>query len=263
MPLTQDPDRSLLIAAGPDSAEFLQGLLSNDVKALEIGQACYAALLTPQGKYLADFFVIRHSEDAFWLDVPAQAAPDLLRRLTLYKLRSKVTLTASDTPIALCWERDCDQSALVTVADPRDAGLGWRLYGVDLPTDPQALTAYHAMLIVNGLPRHGADLLPEESFILQAGFERARGVDFRKGCYVGQEVTARMRHKAELTKKLFRLHLAPEAAEVVKSGDPVLADGKRVGQLGAKIGEEALAILRSGIEGDAEVAGYPARITPI
>ncbi|MDO5529742.1 MAG: folate-binding protein, partial [Paracoccus sp. (in: a-proteobacteria)] len=170
--------RSVYRITGPDRINFLQGLITGDMRRLPL----YAALLTPQGKYLADFFVVDEG-DALLLDLDAAQADDVIRRLSLYKLRSDVAIEKTDIAVT----RGTGAPPEGAIADPRHPALGWRGYGVgaDDGTDWDALRIEHL------IPEAGAELIPNETFILEAGFERLNGVDFRKGCYVGQEVTAR------------------------------------------------------------------------
>jgi folate-binding protein YgfZ len=231
---TPDPDRTILRLTGPDRVKFLQGLATNDLGRLPAAGILYAALLTPQGKYLTDFFLIQAPE-AILLDAPAAAAEDLRRRLSLYRLRAQVEIAPADLPVT----RGLGPAPAGALADPRDPGLGWRLYGAAL-TEGVA-PDWDALHVALRVPQHGRDLIPNDSFILEHDFERLHGVDFRKGCYVGQEVTARMRHRAELRRGLVTLALdAP-----VEPGTPVTtADGREAGRIGTVAGTRALALLR-------------------
>lgn len=229
-----DPARLVLRLQGPDRAKFLQGLATNDVTRLSAAGILYAALLTPQGKYVTDFFLV-HQPEAILLDAPADAADDLMRRLALYRLRAQVTVEATDLPVT----RGMGPAPAGALDDPRDPGLGWRLYGAALAEG--AAPDWDALQVALRVPRHGHDLIPGDSFILEHGFERLRGVDFRKGCYVGQEVTARMQHKTDLRRGLVTLALDGPVAP----GTPVTtADGREAGRIGAVAGHRALALLR-------------------
>lgn len=221
-------NRRLLRLTGRDTAEFLQGLVTNDVRRAPI----YTALLSPQGKYLADFFIIPDG-DGFLLDVPAEQADDLLRRLTMYKLRAKVDITEDPRAVT----RGTGPAPEGAIADPRDPALGWRGYG--LGTDDA--TDWDAIRVEHLVPEAGLELIPNDSFILEMGFERLHGVDFRKGCYVGQEVTARMKHKTELRKGLARVALDGP----VPPGTPILtADGREAGTVFTQSGGRGIAYLR-------------------
>lgn len=220
--------RQILAISGEDRVEFLQGLVTNKVGELP----AWAALLTPQGKYLADFLVIPEG-GRLLIDVDARLAPDLMRRLSMYKLRSKVAIEAVDLSVA----RGIGDMPDAGIADPRHEALGWRLYGGqgDDGSDWDAIRVTHC------IPESLIELIPNETFILEAGFERLHGVDFRKGCYVGQEVTARMKHKTELKKGLVTVGI--EGAAPV--GTPILLpDGREAGVLFTQSGGRAIAHMR-------------------
>lgn len=224
--------------AGQDAVSFLQGLVTNDI--LPLGQEPgirWAALLNPQGKYLADFFLFRRPGEAeLHLDIDARLAPAVLRLLQLYKLRADVQISSSELRLS----RGTGPLPAAAFADPRHPAMGWRLYdstGLESaePVDFAALRVEHL------IPEYPHELRVNESYILEQGFERLSGVDFRKGCYVGQEVTARMKHKTELRKGLVRLQLEGEA----EPGAPVtLEDGREAGILGTVSHGRALAHMR-------------------
>lgn len=238
-------DRRIVEVSGADRHRFLQGLVTNDVGRLSEGPV-YAALLSPQGKYLADFLMTER-EEAIWLDVAAPLAEPLLRRLSLYRLRADVALGPVETTVA----RGAGAPPEGAFADPRHPALGWRLYGAGGGdrADWDALRVEHLV------PEGGVELVPDDSYVLEMGFERLRGVDFRKGCYVGQEVTARMKHKTELRKGLARVEVEGEAPV----GTPILAGGRAVGTLFTQAGGRALAHLRFDRAGSVMEAG-PARV---
>ena len=223
--------RHILRISGSDANSFLQGLVTNDVDKVRDGLV-YAALLTPQGKYLADFFLCADGEDIL-LDVDASLAESLKIRLTMYKLRADVTI--SDTDLFL--HRDTGDTPEDAFADPRAPQLGWRAYRASEQTDDA--TDWTALHVAAEVPQTGIELTPD-SYILEMGFERLSGVDFRKGCYVGQEVTARMKHKTELRKGLAKVTVDGPA----DPGDEITANGKPVGTLHSRSGDEALAYLR-------------------
>jgi folate-binding protein YgfZ len=225
-------DRALIRIAGEDPARFLQGLVSNDLRGLAQDGIVYAALLTPQGKYLADFFVVQ-DHDALLVDVADSLADDLFKRLSMYKLRSPVTLERDDRPVS----RGTGPAPDGAVPDPRHTALGWRHYGVDHPDDG---TDWDGLRVQHCIPETGTELVPNETFILEAGFERLNGVDFRKGCYVGQEVTARMHHKTELRKGFATVQIDGQAPV----GTEILAGEKPVGRVFTQSGGHAIAYLR-------------------
>lgn len=241
--------RAILEISGKDAEPFLQGLVTNDVSKLADGPV-YAALLTPQGKYIADFFLLRRG-DSVLLDVDESLADDLVRRLTMYKLRSDVAIAES----ALKVRRGTGPAPDGAVADPRHPDLGWRLYGDE---DGEDGSDFDSIRVAHCIPETGVEL-NADTFILEAGFHRLNGVDFKKGCYVGQEVTARMKHKTELNKGLVKVGI--EGAAPV--GTEITADDKPAGTLFTQSGNEAIAYLRFNRAQDRMQAGdatvtYPA-----
>lgn len=227
-----DPNRVVLAIAGPDRETFLQGLVTNDVRKLAQGPV-HAAILTPQGKYLADFLLVRGPEGTIWLDVAAGLADDLLRRLAMYRLRARVDIARTTLSVT----RGLGDPPPGAVADPRHRALGWRAYGVagGVPS-----VDWDAIRVAHCIPESGVELIPNDTYILEAGFERLNGVDFRKGCYVGQEVTARMKHKTELRKAFVAVSLRGSAV----AGTAVLAEGREIGHLTTVAGDRAIAWLR-------------------
>lgn len=235
-------DRGVVSVAGDDAREFLQGLITNDIDKVSKTSAIYAALLTPQGKFLHDFFIVEY-QDRFLLDCEAARIPDLIKRLTMYRLRAKVDIADESGTFAVGamlapGETDSDTKAGsaktrfdgVSYIDPRHAGLGERTIRLidaddNFPTDDAMVSKnraeYDAKRIALGIPDSGADLVPEKSMPLEAGFDELNGVDFQKGCYVGQEVTARMKHRSLVKKRLFPVEFDGDLAPgtVVKAGD--------------------------------------------
>jgi hypothetical protein len=237
MPGERARDRVLIAVEGGAATGFLQGLVCNDLRPLAQDTGIvWTALLTPQGKYLADFFVLRDA-DGLWIDVKDALADALIRRLDMYRLRADVRLAPSGRTVA----RGLGPPPDGAVADPRHPALGWRAYG-RAATDAAEGPAidWDAIRVAHLIPETGIELIPEDSYILEAGFERLHGVDFRKGCYVGQEVTARMKHKTDLRKGLVRVRLAGAA----DPGAEITAGGKPVGRLFTRSGDRALAHLR-------------------
>ena len=222
--------RKIIEIAGTEARSFLQGLVTNDIGKLDQGLV-YAAVLTPQGKYLADFFLVPRG-DAILLDVDASLAQSLMQRLSMYKLRADVTLSETDLTV----QRGSRPTPDNAMPDPRHPDLGWRLYGEGSGDDG---TDWDAIRVAHCIPETGIELTPD-TFILEAGFDRLSGVDFRKGCYVGQEVTARMKHKTELRKGLVTVQIDGTAPV----GTEITADGKPAGTLFTQSGGRAIAYLR-------------------
>ena len=211
----------------------MQGLLSNDVLGLQAGGGIvYAALLTPQGKYLADMFVAAQG-DALYLDIDKSIAAGTVQRLNMYRLRADVQIAEAGVFVS----RGSGPAPAGALADPRHATLGWRIYG-DMRDDDG--TDWDALRVEHCVPQTGIELIPNDTYILEAGFDRLNGVSFRKGCYVGQEVTARMRHKTELKKGLVRVAVVGSAPV----GTAIMAQGKVAGALFTQSGGFGLAHLR-------------------
>ncbi len=235
-------NRRILRLSGKDTDSFLQGLITNDVRRLDDGLV-YAALLTPQGKYLADFFLKRDDESVL-LDVAETLADGLAKRLTMYKLRADVAIDQTDLNL----QRGTGPAPEGALPDPRHPDLGWRAYSAAPESDDG--TDWDAIRVRHCIPETGIELTPD-SYILESGFEALNGLDFKKGCYVGQEVTARMKHKTELRKGLRVVEIAgtaPIGAEI-KSG------GKPAGVLFTQSGGKAIAYLRLDRAGNNMQAG--------
>ena len=237
--------RKVFRFSGTDARKFLQNLITNDIKRLDTGPV-YSALLTPQGKFIADFFLIPDGNDIL-MDVDTDAAAPLIPRLNMYKLRADVTISETNLIVS----RGLNDAPEGAVADPRDANLGWRYYGAeDHNTDT---VDWDVLRVDHKIPEMGREL-DAESYILEMGFEGLNGVDFRKGCYVGQEVTARMKHKTELRKGLVRL---VSEADIPENAD-VVSNGKVIGRTHTSAGKRALAYLRyDRVDGDISVNDIP------
>lgn len=222
--------RTILALTGADRTEFLQGLVTNDVTKANEGLV-YAALLTPQGKFLADFFVFEDGAKML-IDVASSHAPGLFQRLSMYRLRADVQIEETDLVVS----RGLGAAPEGALADPRHPELGWRSYGPDAQSED---VDWEALRIKLGVPETGVELTPD-TYILETGFERLNGVDFKKGCFVGQEIVARMKHKTELRKGLVRVSVQGAA----EPGSDILADGKVAGVLQSVSGDMGLAYLR-------------------
>ena len=226
--------------SGKDRVSFLQNLVTNDVTRPGL---VWTALLTPQGKYLADFFLLEDG-DSYLLDVDATIADGLIQRLSMYRLRADVAIEATGIDVA----RGVSPTPEGAFGDPRNHALGWRAYDGRASEDAE----WDALRVTNAIPETGIELVPNESYPLELGFERLSGVDFKKGCYVGQEVTARMKHKTELKKGLARVRVEGTAPV----GSPIeSADGKPAGTLYTQANGLGLAYLRFDRAGGEMTAG--------
>ena len=253
-------DRGVVSVTGADATGFLQGLLTNDVERLEPGQARYAALLTPQGKILFDMIVVRGpgEEPSYLIDCAGVQAADLARRLGFYKLRAKVAIAdvSADRAVAAFWGDEpssVDEGLLY--ADPRDPRLGWRAIlprPIAAAVGSEHVGEYEGLRIAVGAPKGGLDFAYADAFPHDANLDLLHGVDFDKGCYVGQEVVSRMKHRGTARKRIARVKLAGPAPA---PGTPVLDRELAVGALGSSSGREALALIRLDRAEEAKAAG--------
>ncbi|MBI1206994.1 MAG: folate-binding protein [Azospirillum sp.] len=270
--------RGVLGIGGEERVRFLQGLVSNDVTAVSPTSAIHAALLSPQGRYLHDFIIAAWG-DTLWLDVEADRRDDLQRRLKLYKLRAKITVTDITDQFevaavfgpgaAAAFGLDGHEGAAaaigggVAMVDPRLAGLGVRLVlprgtaasrfeaAALTPAGPQA---YEALRLALGVPDGSRDLVIDKTILLEANFDCLHGLSWAKGCYVGQELTARTHYRGLIRKRLFPVRLdgtLPPSGTVVRSGE------RSVGELRSGCGDRALALLRLEELAQAAAAGEP------
>ncbi len=212
------PHRSVIAVGGPDRVDFLQGLISNDTTKVAPGRAIWAALLTPQGRFLNDMFVADGGGDTLLLETERERAPALARKLGLYRLRSKVTVEdrGAAMDVAVVFGPDAEKALAIegvtAFVDPRLAELGVRV----LAPSGQAtallaargfiqapLEAYDALRLELGVPDGSRDLIVDKALLLENGFDELNGVDWQKGCYMGQELTARTKYRALIRKRLF------------------------------------------------------------
>jgi folate-binding protein YgfZ len=278
------PDRGVLAVSGPDRAGFLQGLVSNDVDRIAADRAVYAALLTAQGKYLHDFIMAAAGE-AIWLDCEAARLADLKRRLSIYRLRAKVAIDElPDLAVGAVFGADACRAldlpeqagaarpfgAGVALVDPRLAALGAR---VILPREAlrETLTAagfaetdfaaYDRHRLALGIPDGSRDLVVEKSILLESGFEELNGVDWAKGCYIGQELTARTKYRGLIKKRLFPVRIDGAAPA---PGTILSLDGKEAGEMRSSRDGIGLALLRLDAVGEAQaLSAGSATISPL
>ncbi|MEE8559702.1 MAG: folate-binding protein [Alphaproteobacteria bacterium] len=276
--------RGLLKVVGPDARGFLQGLISNDVDKLAPGRALWAAFLTPQGKYLHDFFLTTApGEESILIDCEAARLDDLTRRLGIYKLRAQVELTdvSDDFRVAALFGADA-LAALglpaepgtaapfgggIAYTDPRLAALGARAVLPHSGAEDVLVNAgfthaefasYDQLRIPLGVPDGSRDLEVERATLLENGFNELHGIDWDKGCFVGQEITSRMKYRALVKRRLVPVEIDGPAPE---PGTPVMAGGKEAGVMRSANGGMGLALLRLENLEDALSAG-DARVTP-
>ncbi len=251
--------RALIRVDGPDWRDFLQGLISNDVERLQPGEARFAALLTPQGRMLFDLFVIG-TEAGCLIDVQAAQRQAAIMRLSIYRLRAKVEIAEAAGRVVALWAMDGEPPA-GWIADPRLAGLGWR--GVDLepPAGAEAVDedAYDGWRLGLGAPDPARDCIPDKTYPIEADFDLLNGIDFKKGCYVGQETTSRMKRRGGIRSRMLPIVFDGPAPP---QGAEVLAGELRAGEALSGRDGRAMALLRlDRIEGAAlTVDGRPVRV---
>jgi len=253
-------DRNVLRVSGEERESFMQGLVSNDVGLLRKQKAIHAALLSPQGKILFDFFIVNDGE-SYLVDAPAAQGADLLKRLKMYKLRARVEIADLGESHGVAAMKDGAESSAEDRGfdDPRHGAMGRRIIaphdilkaGFDGDDD------YHARRIKLGIAEGGADFASGEVYPHEANLDMLNGVSFTKGCYVGQEVVSRMRHKTEIRKRFLPVELDGDAPE---AGSPVLADGKKAGVMGSSAKGRAIALLRFDRIGGAVLTSGEARL---
>ena len=231
--------RAVLSITGVDRVAFLQGLVSNDVSLAGPGRAVWAAMLTPQGKWLADFFIFADGTRLL-LDVEAGQCAELARRLTRFRLRADAQVQPDDRGVFAVWDGfppACDWAA----PDPRLPDAGWRLLGSGYePTATEDDYDLHRLSL--GLPAGSQDLEAEKSVLMEGGFDELGGISWTKGCYMGQELTARTKYRGLVKRRLVPVRAL--AGELAASGTPVLSQGVDVGQLRSRRGEFGLALIR-------------------
>lgn len=260
------PDRGLIRITGADAGKLLQGLVTCDVETLAPGEARLGALLSPQGKILVDFLVSAAPAEiggGYYLDVPRVLAPDLLKKLGFYKLRADVLIEdqSDQVDVTAIWDLEGrpDVGGLIA-RDTRHPALGWRM---TTPAPSPALAdpeAYDAHRIVLGIPQGGRDFVYGDTFPHEADMDQLGGVDFKKGCYVGQEVVSRMQHRGTARTRVvpvtFATHPPEEGAEIVAGGKPVGTMGSAGGLTSPATGR-GLARVRLDRWEDALKAGEP------
>jgi len=290
------PNRAVVSIDGPDARPFLQGIVSNDVARLGADRAIWAAFLTPQGKYLFDFFMAQPPDHgpaqapaatgALLLDCEAERRDDLIRRLSRYRLRSKVSVAADDDRVVALIFGEGAAAAVgladspgaarafaggVAYVDPRHAAAGVRTI---LPRDgaDAALAAaglapdakgdgYDRLRLSLGLPDGSRDLEVEKTILIEAGFHELHGIDWKKGCYMGQELTARTFYRGLVKKRLVPVAIAGATPE---PGTPITSsDGQDAGEMRSSAGDRGLALIRlAALEGGHPLTADGATITP-
>lgn len=266
------PHRSVIALAGPDRVEFLQGLISNDTTKVSPGQAIWAALLTPQGRFLNDMFVADGGGDTLLIETERERAAALAKKLAMYTLRSKVKVEdrSATMDVAVVFGEHAAKALgiekCVSYVDPRLPSLGVRVLAAAgeaaailgshgfVPATP---ADYDALRLSLGVPDGSRDLPVEKALLLESGFDELNGVDWKKGCYMGQELTARTKYRGLVKKRLFPVRLE---GPLPAPGTLIERDGQEVGEIRSGLGDRALAMLRldsvaAGQTGNGLVAG--------
>jgi folate-binding protein YgfZ len=263
MPSATLADRAVLRVSGTEARGFLQGLVTCDVESVSPTHAAYGALLSPQGKILVDFLVVETEDGDFLLDVPAMLAADFTKRLTLYRLRAKVKIEAlPELCVVAVWDETAPLLAGIAplegparFADPRASGLGWRVIAPKADAaapSPADGAAYEARRIALGIPAGGRDFVYGDTFPHDANFDLIHGVDFRKGCYIGQEVVSRVQHRGSARKRVLRVRIEGDA----KAGETIVVGDVVIGTLGSVAGRSGLALMRTDKAEEAIAAGH-------
>ncbi|RCK51789.1 aminomethyltransferase [Thalassospira profundimaris] len=278
------PDRAVIRVSGPDRVDFLQGLVSNNVEKISPEQSGYGALLTPQGKFLYDFFMYYQDEDSLLIECEGgERAESLFKKLRMYKLRAKVELTdvsndydvfavfGDNAASALSLPEQAGSTARladgIKAVDPRLTAMGCRVL---LPKGEEGtlagtgsvkstIEAYHEQRVRLGLPNGSEELEVDKAILLENGFEELGGVDFKKGCYMGQELTARTKYRGLVRKRLLPIEIDGPTPEV---GSQIMNDDREAGIIKSIHGNSGLAMIRlERVDKEATLNAGDARIT--
>ncbi len=236
------PGRGFLRLSGEDRLKFLQGLVSNDVNAAAPGHAVYSCLLTPQGKFLHDFFLIADG-DSLLIECEADRSVDLAQRLKMYRLRSRIEIAEAEYEVFAAFGAAVPTSGALIYADPRNPALGTR---VALPAGAEAnpqipFDSYDRLRIANAVPDGSRDMEVGKAILLENNIDLLNGVAWDKGCYTGQELTARTHYRGLIKKRLIPVRIAGTAPPI---GTPLIEGGGEVGEMRSSNGDLGLALLR-------------------
>jgi folate-binding protein YgfZ len=262
MPTAHLADRGVARVAGEEAKAFLDGLMTCDLDRVAVGKPRFGALLSPQGKILFDFIIFLAGDGAYHFD--CAKAPDLVKRLNFYKLRAKVTVAdlSGGCSVVAGWG-DSPKPRVETGLvgdDPRLPALGWRaILARDAvsPADEAGAEAYHARRTAVGVPEGGKDFAFGDAFPHEALMDQLHGVDFDKGCYVGQEVVSRMQHRGTARTRI--VPLVYPGGETAPPGSEVTAGERTIGRTGTAVSGRGLAMLRLDRAAEAVAAGQPIR----
>ena len=245
-------DRAILYINGPDSKKYLQNLISNDIERVSESKSCFASLLSPQGKFLFDFLVIKH-KDGYFLDCEKKIANQLYKKLLTYKLRSKVEiLNLSNEFVVAAFSHNKflsldgakDEMGYTLkynedhiLLDPRNKNLGGRIIAnleklymslKKMKLKSSIIEEYYKLSFELGIPQNNMDQLQEKLFGIECNFVELNAIDFKKGCYIGQENTSRIKNKDKLNKRLLPLQIKKGS---IKSNDPIISNNTEIGKV--------------------------------
>jgi folate-binding protein YgfZ len=244
--------RSILEITGSDRKKFLQGLITNDVNKATEKNLIYSAMLNAQGRFLYDFFIFEIGEKLI-LDCFSLRRDEIFQKLNFYKLRAKVEIKKNDE-IGIFWNKEIVENCDFKFTDPRNSKIGYRLYKASTQAALQQEDEYNFLRIENKIPESEQDLTYEKSFILEFGFDDLNAIDYQKGCYIGQELTARTHHTGQIRKKIFHIKISDSKA--IQKNSEISCEGKSVGLVLSSIffnsELHALALLKLPEAGDFE-----------
>ena len=263
-------NRSIISISGEDTKIFLQGLITNDINKVSEKQAIYALMLSPQGRFSYDFFIIK-SGDKFLLDCSCEQVDEIIKKFSFYKLRSKIEIKIEEDLVVVA-DNDCSSNPIfnqeiadevLIFADPRNSELGFRIFAKktviekSMKADETNSAKYNLHRLKLKIP-DDSDLTFEKSFPLEFGFDNLNAIDYQKGCYVGQETTARMHYKGVIRKQIFLVEVF-DCNEIAKSTE-IEADGKKIGEILSSIFYDnkllALALIKN-LDNEGKVINLP------
>jgi folate-binding protein YgfZ len=257
---TRLPDRALVAVTGPDWRSFLQGLVTQDMERQAVGELRYGALLTPQGRLLFDLFILPGTDSAL-LDVEAARRDAFIQRLSMYRLRARVTIERAEGGVFVLW--GTTSAPTPWLADPRLPALGFRAYGLEAPASPGAdatdAAAFDTHRLSLGAPDPARDCAGETTYPIEANLDLLGGIDFSKGCFVGQETTSRMKRRGPVKSRM--LPVVYDGAPP-PFGSEVMAGSLRAGEILSSGPGRALALFRldRALGADLTVEGMPVRL---
>ncbi len=228
--------RGIIEVSGKDAASFLNNLLTNEILNLSPNSAKFCALLTPQGKFLFDIFIFQTNDNSFLLD--SSHPEELFSKLMMYKLRADVQISRRDD--LAVFASTGDQGQYIAFPDPRDRSLGFRIFAPPETPQTQTIDTYESLRLSLGIPDLSRDLIREQDFALEGLLDELGAIDFQKGCYVGQEMTSRMKRRGTLKQKLCRFR----AQTLIPFGAKIMANDTEIGEIRTNNGEYGIALLR-------------------